>query len=121
MVKRIRKLREYSAKCRRESAWHGTTLVLAVLIVFVGVFDVVSTNASLAAGNSEANVLVASFHEDWGAWWFVPKILIHVALAMLILWLPSRRMIRHARIGIAIYAVIIASNFHLADWQYYWH
>ena len=119
MGTQFRKLREYSAKCRRESTQHGTALMLAVLIVFVGVFDVVSTNASLAAGNSEANALIASFQQGWGGWWFIPKIVIHVALALVILWLPSRRMIRNARIGIAIYAVIIASNFHLADWQYF--
>ena len=116
MLKRIQRLRDYGATCRRDRGCHGTALLLATLIVFVGVFDVVSTNASLAAGNAEANALVASFQQDWGALWFVPKITIHAALAVLILWLPSRRMIRNARVGIAVYAVIIASNFHLADW-----
>jgi uncharacterized BrkB/YihY/UPF0761 family membrane protein len=118
MVKRIQQVRDYSAKCREDPARQGTALMLAVLILFVGVFDVVSTNASLAAGNAEANAFIASFQQGWGGWWFVPKLLIHVALALVILWLPSRRMLRHARVGIAIYAVIIASNFHLADWRY---
>ena len=76
----------------------------------------VSTNASLAAGNTEANSIVASFQQNWGALWFIPKLLIHMTLALLVVWLPSRRMIRNARIGVAIYAVIIATNFHLADW-----
>jgi len=118
MLKRIRQLRDYSDRCRSDPARQGTALLLAVLIVFVGIFDIVSTDASLAAGNAEANALIAAFQQGWGTSWFMPKILIHLALAVVILWLPSRRMIRHARIGIAIYAVIIASNFHLADWQY---
>lgn len=118
MMKRLQKLRDYGVKCRSDPARQGTALMLAVLIGFVGVFDVVSTNASLAAGNSEANAFIASFQQSWGEWWFVPKLLIHLALALVILWLPSRRMLRSARIGIAIYAVIIASNFHLADWRY---
>jgi len=114
MMERIRRLRDYSAGCRADRACHGTALLLATLIVFVGVFDVVSTNASLAAGNTEANGIVASFQKNWGDLWFVPKLLAHVAMAALILFLPSRRMIRNARVGVAAYAVIIATNFHLA-------
>ena len=116
MVTRIQRLRDYSDRCRANDAHHGRTLLLATLIVFVGVFDVVSTNASLAAGNTEANSIVASFQQNWGGLWFIPKLLIHMTLALLVVWLPSRRMIRNARIGVAIYAVIIAANFHLADW-----
>lgn len=116
MLKRIQKLRDYSARCRAETTQHGTALLLATLIVFVGVFDVVSTNASLAAGNTEANGFVASFQQKWGELWFIPKLVAHIAMATVILWLPSRRMIRNARVGVAIYAVIIAANFHLADW-----
>lgn len=116
MLERIQRLRDYSARCRADRAYHGTALLLATLIVFVGVFDVVSTNASLAAGNAEANRIVASFQQNWGDLWFIPKLLAHIAMAVLILWLPSRRMIRNARVGVAVYAVIIATNFHLADW-----
>ena len=117
MLRQIRKLRNYSAKCRQDRTYHGTALLLAVLILFVGVYDVISTNAALAAGNWEVNALVASLQRVWGDGWLIAKIIIHGALAVVILWLPSRRMIRNARLGIALYALIIASNFHLADWQ----
>lgn len=117
MLRRIQWLRDYSARCRADGTYHGTALLLATLIIFVGVFDVVSTNASLAAGNEETNGIVESFQQNWGELWFIPKLVAHVAMAVLILWLPSRRMIRHARVGVAIYAVIIATNFHLADWS----
>ena len=117
MMERLQRLRDYSARCRADRAFHGTALLLATLILFVGVFDVVSTNASLAAGNMEANGIVASFQKNWGELWFIPKLLAHVAMALLIVWLPSRRMIRNARVGVAVYAVIIATNFHFADWM----
>lgn len=116
MRNHIQQLREYSAKCRADHRYHGTALLLATLMIFVGVYDVVSTNASLAVGSAEANGIVATFQEKWGYLWFIPKLVIHVAIAMVIVWLPSRRMIRNARVGVAIYAVIIATNFHLADW-----
>ena len=75
MRNRIQRLRDYSARCRADNTQHGTALMLATLIMFVGVFDVVSTNASLAAGNAEANGIVASFQQNWGALWFIPKLL----------------------------------------------
>ncbi len=116
IMERIQNLRDHSADCRREQAFRGTALLLAVMLVFVGVLDVISTNAALAVGNTEANPLVASFQSYWGAWWFVPKLSIHIALAVVVLWLPSRRMIWNARAGVLLYAVIITSNFHIANW-----
>jgi len=66
MLNYFQRVRNYSVRCRGDDTHHGTTLVLATLIVFVGVFEVVSTNASLAAGNMESNGLVASFQQNWG-------------------------------------------------------
>lgn len=94
-----------------------TARVLAALIVLVGILDVVSTNAALAAGYMESNVLIAAIQATWGIWWFVPKLAVHGALAAFVLWLPSKRMIWNARAGIMIYAVVIAANMHVADWQ----
>lgn len=103
-------------KCRQDQGLVFTARVLAGLIVLVGILDVVSTNASLAAGNVESNVLIAAIQQAWGVWWFVPKLAVHMALALFVLWLPSKRMIWNARAGIMIYALIIASNMHFADW-----
>jgi len=116
MMERIRSLRDYSARCRRDATFQGPALLLAAMIVFVGVFDVVSTDASLGAGNVEANPLVLAFQRRWGDLWLFPKLTIHLALAIVVLWLPSRRMIWNVRGGILLYAAIIAGNFHLSDW-----
>ena len=101
---------------KRVGAGRRTAMLLALLLILAGILDVLSTNASLAAGNAEANGIVAAFQRRWGDLWFIPKLVAHMALATVILWLPSRRMIRNARVGIAVYAVIIATNFHFADW-----
>ena len=115
MMKRIQKLRDYSAHCRRDLTFHGPALLLAAMIVFVGVFDVISTNAALDAGNMEANPIVSAFQRHWGIWWLIPKLTIHIALAVVVLWLPSRRMIWNARGCVVLYAAIIISNFYVAD------
>ena len=94
----------------------GTALIVAFLLVLVGVLDVISTNVSLAAGNTEDNPLVATLMQHFGAWWFVPKLAVHIALAALVLRLPSRGMLQKASVGVALYAVIIAGNFHVAGW-----
>jgi hypothetical protein len=116
VMTRIGTLRDRGAECRGDRVVRGTALLLAVLLVVVGILDVISTNASLAAGNAEENPLVAALQRGWGVWWFVPKLAVHVALATLVLWLPSRGMLRKAGAGIALYAVIIAGNFHVAGW-----
>lgn len=42
--------------------------------------------------------------------------MVHFLLALVVLWLPTRRMIRSARIGVVIYTLVVANNFHLAAW-----
>lgn len=93
-----------------------TAGVLAVLIVVIGIFDVISTNVTLAAGNVESNPLVLWVQHHLDEWWFIPKIMVHFLLALVVLWLPTRRMIRSARIGVVIYTLVVANNFHLAAW-----
>ena len=87
----------------------------ALLIVLVGVLDVVSTNASIAAGGSENNVLIAGLMTQLGAWWFVPKLATHITVAAFVMWLPSKQLVSKARACVIIYTVIIASNFYIAN------
>lgn len=116
MMRRLQGLRDRGADCRRDRAVRLTARLLAGLIVLAGIFDVISTEAMLAAGAIEANPLMAAVQQAWGIWWFFPKLLVHIGVAGFVLWLPSRRMIRTARLGVLLYAVIIASNFNLAGW-----
>ena len=110
------KARHRRARCRRDSKLRMTARLIALMIVVVGILDVISTNASIAAGGSETNALIAALMTQLGTWWFVPKIAVHVLVALFILWLPSRRLLRNAQVCVVVYALIIATNFYIADW-----
>ena len=90
---------------------------LAFMIVVLGSLDVVSTNAAEAAGFYEGNPFMRILQGELGPWWALPKLVMHVALASVILWLPSRRLLAGASLVIAGYIVIVASNFSLAGWS----
>ena len=90
--------------------------LLALMIVVVGILDVVSTNASIAAGGIETNTLIAALMAQLGVWWFIPKMVVHVLVALFVMWLPSRQLLWKARVCVIIYTLIIATNFHIADW-----
>lgn len=90
--------------------------VLATIFVVVGGLDIISSNAALAAGHIESNPLMQSLQADWGSWWSLPKMAVHLALAYLILWIPSKRTLTMGAFVSAVYAVIAVNNFHLAGW-----
>ena len=93
-----------------------TARILAILFVVVAGFDVISTTAALAAGHVEGNPVVREIQASLGAWWSAPKVGLHLALGLLILWLPSRKMISMARLVVVGYIAIIINNFHIAGW-----
>ena len=103
------------ARRRRDAKLRLTAQFLALLIVVVGILDVISTNASLAAGGTETNALILSFMTELGEYWYVPKLAIHLIVAAFLMWLPSRQLVWKARVCIAIYTVIIAVNFYVAE------
>lgn len=104
------------ARRRRDSRLRLAAQLLALMIVVVGVLDVVSTNASIAAGGAENNVFVAALMMQMGDWWCVPKLTVHLLVAAFVLCLPTYQLLRKARACVLIYTVIIASNFYMADW-----
>ncbi len=87
--------------------------VLAAVMVIIGGLDVVSTNVALAAGQVEANPLVRSLQADMGTWWSLPKMAFHLALAYLVLWIPSKRMLATGAAVSAAYLLIVANNLYL--------
>ncbi len=91
--------------------------VLALTMVIVGGLDLVSTNAALATGQLEGNPLLRSMQLDMGLWWSLPKMMFHLALAYLVLWIPSRRMLATGAVVSVVYGLLIANNFHMAGWS----
>ncbi len=90
---------------------------LALTMVIVGGLDLVSTNAALATGQLEGNPLLRSMQLDLGLWWSLPKMTFHLALAYLVLWIPSRRMLATGAVVSVAYVLLIANNLHMAGWS----
>ena len=88
--------------------------VLALLFVVVGSLDVVSTNAAQAVGFPEGNPVMRLMQEQMGAWWAAPKAAAHLALASMILWLPTRRLLAAAGVMTVLYGALVIHNFSLA-------
>ena len=91
--------------------------VLALAMVVMGGLDLVSTNAALAAGQLEGNPLLRSIQLDLGIWWSLPKMGFHLALAYLVLWIPSQRMLATGAVVSVAYVLLIANNLHWAGWS----
>ncbi len=110
----LKRLRERAAKSRQVEQQVSAGRVLAILLVIVAGYDIVSTNAALAVGHMEGNPVIQSLQDQLGSWWSLPKVGVHLVLAMLILWLPSKRMLSVARFVIFMYALIVVNNLYLA-------
>ena len=91
--------------------------VLAFTMVIVGGLDLVSTNVALAAGQIEGNPLLRSMQLDLGSWWSLPKMAFHLALAYLVLWIPSKRMLATGAVVSVAYVLLVANNLYLAGWS----
>lgn len=64
---------------------------LALALIIVGFLDVVSTDLALATGGAvEANPVVRNMQAALGPLWVAPKILLHGALAFMVVWYPNR-------------------------------
>ena len=86
--------------------------VLAFVLVILGGLDVISTNAALATGQVEGNPLMHSLQAAMGDWWSLPKIAFHLALAWLVLWIPSKRMLVIGSVVSVAYVLLVANNLY---------
>ncbi len=85
-------------------------------MVILGGLDLLSTNAALAMGHLEGNPLMRSLQVDLGSWWSLPKRAFHLALAYLVLWIPSKRMLATGALVSVAYVLMVANNLHWAGW-----
>ena len=109
-----RRILAKAARSRDCAPLRHTGFALAAMLLIAGGMDAVSTNVALAGGFTEANPVMDSLQTTMGSWWVVPKIALHLAAAYLLLWLPSRRMIRCARLVVAGYVLILFNNLWIA-------
>ena len=116
-MRKLRRLNKIAAKVRCDSLHLvPAAKMLALFLVLVAGIDVVSTNGALAAGHVEGNPIVKEVQTHLGTWWAAPKIGFHLLLALLILWLPNRKMVSMARVVVVGYLAIVFNNFYFAGW-----
>jgi hypothetical protein len=117
VMNRLRRLNKIAAKVRRNSLHLlPAAKMLSFFLILVAGMDVISTNAALAAGHVEGNPIIQEAQTHLGAWWSAPKVGFHLLLALLILWLPSRKMVSMARFVVVGYLAIVFNNFYFAGW-----
>lgn len=69
--------------------WRRAAIWVAALTVIAGVLDAASTELALATGKAwEANPFVRALQAEIGSYWVVPKMIVHGALAAVILAFP---------------------------------
>jgi hypothetical protein len=113
----LRLIFDNAAEVRRKPYRRELGRTVALFFVVLGSLDVVSTDAALAAGNFEGNPFVRIMHVELGAWWGFPKVVAHVLLASLVLWLPSKRLLLWGGAMAVLYTGIVMGNFALAGWS----
>jgi len=115
---RLKLAMHIAIKSRNNRRLRNWGRVLALTMVIVGGMDLVSTNAALAVGQVESNPLLRSMQSDLGPWWSLPKMAFHLALAYLVLWIPSKRMLATGAVVSAAYILLVANNLYLAGWPF---
>lgn len=111
----MRKLALEAASSRRNATLRVLGVTIAALIILVGAFDVVSSNAVLGAGSGyEINPLLRWTQSNWGAWWFVPKMLFHATVAAMVMWFPNRVVLMLVSPVVFLTAFVVWNNFQLA-------
>ncbi len=91
--------------------------VLALFLLMLGGLDAASTNVALAAGHFESNPLMRSLQADMSFWWSFPKMGVHLAIAFLILWFPSKRVLASGTMLSALYVLLVINNSVLVSWS----
>ena len=104
----------HAARLRANERFKRWSFVLAVVTVITGGLDLVSTNAGLATGQIEGNPLMLSLQAEMGTWWSLPKMAVHLGLAYLLLWIPSKPMLVVGAVTSVAYVLLVTNNMYLA-------
>lgn len=87
---------------------------LAVLLLFFGFWDALTTEATLALGAGvEANPLVARMQELMGIAWILPKMMGHGLLAWMVVRRPTLPMLAAMTLLTLVLAIVTGGNFGL--------
>lgn len=103
-----------AAKHRNSPRLTKAAHVVAGILFALALMDVFSTNLGLANGAYETNKLIGWLQANFGMWWFVPKLLVHMIPVAMILWYPHRRVLMIVTPVVPLTAYFVWNNFQLA-------
>ena len=82
------------------------TRAIPLTFVALQVADILSTNHVLAAGGWEANPAMVAAMSTLGAWWWLPKLVVMIGVALLMTrWRP-----RYAAIATGLMGLVVLNN-----------
>lgn len=93
----------------------AVAVALALTALCLGVLDVISSSAVLAAGNGfEVNPIHRWAQASLGQWWFMPKMLFHGVVGAMVIWYPARAVMLMVSPVLLLTAFAVWNNFSLA-------
>lgn len=111
---RFARARQQAALAREDGRARRWAFWLAIVMVLVGWLDVVSTHLALEAGGEEANPIVHFLMVHLGAFWAVPKIVLHGLIGFMIMWWPNRPTLLMLSVTTAMILAAVINNFAIA-------
>jgi hypothetical protein len=98
----------------KQSAKKRAVLVLLGFLFALQVFDILSTNYTLAMhdGVVEANPVIRYFMDRYGDAWYLPKLALMIMTILIALFVPRVRTLTFVVTGlvIAFYVLIVVNN-----------
>lgn len=104
----------YAARSRHKSRRRIASYFLATTLVVLASLDVMSTNAGLAKGGVETNNLMQWFQETLGHWWVLPRLLVQIVPAVMVLWYPHPAVLMAVLPVVPIIGYAVWNNFTIA-------
>lgn len=115
MAARAIRYEQLAASSRNNATLARAGYLVAGIFVMLGILDALSTNWALEVGAFEANAFMRYLQDQFGALWFVPKILLQAVVATMIVWSPNKATVFIMALTCCWTASVVTSNFIIAS------
>ncbi len=93
-------------KCKNEAVYRR----FAFYMLMLGGLDAITTSLALTIGYVEANPLIAALISWLGIYWLLPKMILHLLLAYVLLAKQTKKALINAGIVCIVYIAIVVNN-----------
>lgn len=114
-AKRRARFAEEASKSRADA--FGLKAACAAVVVYnlIGLLDIFSTSAGLAAGlGEEANPVIRAAMDHFGPGWIAAKLALQGLITAMVLWFPHRIVLGLFAVAVAFNAGVVWSNLRIA-------